>query len=187
MQATALGGGFSNASHQSAHAFRAAMGAMARPGRIYDIAGAIAPAPLSVAAGTLILTLCDPGTPLFLAGAMDCADVRAWVRFHTGAPFSGPAGCTFAVGAWDALLPLSTYPIGTAEYPDRSATLIVEMADLSATGATLRGPGIRETAALALPELAAFQANARAFPLGLDFFFTAGARLAALPRSTRVG
>jgi alpha-D-ribose 1-methylphosphonate 5-triphosphate synthase subunit PhnH len=41
-------------------------------------------------------------------------------------------------------------------------------------------------AALSLPEVAAFQANARAFPLGLDFLFTCGDRLAALPRSTRV-
>lgn len=186
MQSAALSGGFSQAAHQSAHAFRAAMNAMAHPGQIYDISGAQPPAPLSVAAGTLILTLCDPGTPLYLAGAHDCAAVRDWVTFHTGAPFSGPAECAFAVGSWAALCPLAAYPHGTAEYPDRSASLIVEMAALSAQGARLRGPGLKDAVTFSLPEVAAFRANARTYPLGLDFYFTAAARLAALPRSTQV-
>lgn len=82
--------------------------------------------------------------------------------------------------------PLSSYPIGTSEYPDRSATLIVESADLAASGARLTGPGIKEEAQLSLPDLAAFQSNRALFPLGLDFIFTCGDRLAALPRSTKV-
>ena len=158
MQATptgaALGGGFTAAAHQSAHAFRAAMQAMARPGLIVDIGGAVPPAPLSIAAGTLILTLCDPGTPLFLAGDHDCIGVRDWVTFHTGAPLTGAATCSFAVGTWQALLPLSAYPSGTPEYPDRSATLIIEMPLLSATGPILRGPGIKDSAALSVPDVA---------------------------------
>jgi alpha-D-ribose 1-methylphosphonate 5-triphosphate synthase subunit PhnH len=50
----------------------------------------------------------------------------------------------------------------------------------------LRGPGIKDTAALQLPEIRAFQDNAKLFPLGLDFYFTAGDQLAALPRTTKV-
>jgi alpha-D-ribose 1-methylphosphonate 5-triphosphate synthase subunit PhnH len=187
MQDTALVGGFSNAAYQSAHAFRAAMSAMARPGQIGEITGATPPTPLSIAAGTLILTLCDPGTTLYLAGAYDCAAVRDWVTFHTGAPISAPQDCAFAVGAWANLLPLTVYPRGTPDYPDRSATLIVEMSDLLPSGACLRGPGIKEEVMLSLPDLAPFQDNARLYPQGLDFFLTAGAQLAALPRSTRVG
>jgi alpha-D-ribose 1-methylphosphonate 5-triphosphate synthase subunit PhnH len=76
--------------------------------------------------------------------------------------------------------------LGTAEYPDRSATLIVECESLEAAGARLTGPGIRGEARLDLPETEAFFANARRFPLGLDFYFTAGDRVAALPRSTKV-
>jgi len=187
MRAQVLAGGFADAPVDAAHAFRAAMGAMARPGRIHDIAGAQPPAPLSVAAGTLLLTLCDPGTPVHLAGAHDRAEVRDWLTFHTGAPVAGPADCAFALGTWDALGPLSAYPIGTADYPDRSATLIVEMAALRSEGTTLRGPGIRDMAALNLPDAAAFHMNSALYPLGLDFFFTCGAQLAALPRSTRIG
>ena len=57
---------------------------------------------------------------------------------------------------------------------------------LAADGARLTGPGIEAEAALNLPELAAFEANHRCFPLGFDCYFTCGDRLAGLPRSTRV-
>ncbi|MGI1663641.1 phosphonate C-P lyase system protein PhnH [Palleronia sp. KMU-117] len=186
MQATALEGGFAEAPIEAARAFRAAMTALARPGRIETLSGARPPAPLSVAAGTLILTLCDPDTGLFLAPSHDRDGVRDWIAFHTGAPLVGRADAVFALGTWDALLPLSDYRPGTAEYPDRSATLIVEVDRLEAAGATLTGPGIDGAARLGLPEAAAFAANARLFPLGLDFFFTAGDRVAALPRTTKV-
>ena len=186
MQADTLSGAFAAPPVDAAHAFRAVMRVMARPGTIEAVTGATPPAPLSVAAGTVLLTLCDPETPVHLAGEADCAAVRDWITFHTGAPLVGRDDAMFALGTWEALAPLGDYPVGTPEYPDRSATLIVEMAPLEATGARLTGPGIKNTAALSLPEIAAFQANARQFPLGLDFLFTCGDRIAALPRSTRV-
>lgn len=187
MLAETLSGGFSDPAIQSAHAFRSVMEAMARPGTLYDIGGAKPPAPLSNAAGAVLLTLCDTETPVYLAGDADCDTVRSWLAFHTGAPVTGPSRCMFAVGTWQALAPLSGYPIGTAEYPDRSATLIVECAELTDSGATLKGPGIRDHAALSLPDdTAAFQANRALFPLGLDFVFTSGNCLAALPRTTEV-
>ncbi len=182
-----LSGGFANPSHASAHAFRAAMDAMARPGTIHQVTGATPPKPLSVAAGVLILTLCDPDTPLWLAPSHDLSQVRGWITFHTGAPFAALATCAFAIGTWSALGPLSAFPAGTPEYPDRSATLIVEVADLHAPGTRLTGPGIRDTATLPLPDRASFAANAARFPLGVDLFLTCGAELAALPRSTRIG
>ena len=92
----------------------------------------------------------------------------------------------FALGSWAALAPLNAFPIGTPEYPDRSATLIVETKRLENDGARLSGPGIRESASLSLPEGEAFVQNNALFPLGLDFYFTCGERVAALPRSTRI-
>ncbi len=186
METHTLEGGFCAPAIDAAHAFRAVMEAMARPGQIQKIAGATPPAPLSVAAGTVLLTLCDADTPVYLAGDADCETVRAWLAFHTGAPLTGPSHCAFAIGTWEALAPLAAYPVGTAEYPDRSATLIVEQTQLEATGATLKGPGIETTSALSLPETKPFQANHAAFPLGLDFIFSTGDQLAALPRSTEV-
>lgn len=185
MQMQALEGGFTELPVDAAHAFRAVMTAMARPGAILTVTGAMPPAPLSVAAGIVLLTLCDPETPLFLAPGHDSAQLRDWITFHTGAPFVTAPQAMFAVGHWDAL-PLDAFSRGTSEYPDRSATLIVETPSLSNLGPTLRGPGIKDAVCLSLPETEVFQKNARLFPLGLDFIFTSGDRLAALPRSTKV-
>lgn len=185
MQAETLSGGFDDPAIQSAHAFRSVMEAMARPGTINTITGAEPPAPLSQAAGAVLLTLCDTETPVHLAGSADCEAVRSWLAFHTGAPVVGPGEAMFALGTWQALGPLSAYPIGTSDYPDRSATLIVESEAL-AGDACLKGPGIKNEASLNLPEQAAFQANRALFPRGLDFIFTCGDQLAALPRSTEV-
>lgn len=182
----ALQGGFKDAPVESARAFRAAMEAFARPGRIGTLAGALPPAPLSVAAGVLLLTLADPTTPVHLAPSHDTEDLRGWLTFHAGAPLVGPGEAVFAVGTWAALTPVTRFAIGTPEYPDRSTTLIVEMAALVAEGPRLSGPGIRDAAHLSLPEIAAFHANHALYPLGFDVFLTCGDRIAGLPRSTRV-
>lgn len=186
MTPDALLGGFAAAPVQSAHAFRASLEAMARPGTLNSLTGATPPAPLSVAAGVLVLTLCDGTTPVHLAGAHDCPALRDWITFHTGAPLVAAEEAVFAIGAWDALQPVSRFAIGQPDYPDRSATLIVEMPTLSAAGARLTGPGIKGAAHLSLPETQAFRANRALFPLGFDCFFTAGAQVAGLPRSTIV-
>lgn len=186
MRDDVLTGGFSDAPVQSARAFRAALDALARPGRIVTLAGGTAPAPVSPAAATLLLTLCDGETPLHLAPGHDASDVRDWVAFHIGAPIVGPDEAMFALGGWAALGALEAYPIGTPDYPDRSTTLIVEIDQLTDDGPRLTGPGIEVEARLSLPEIAAFQINRARFPLGHDFFFTAGNALAALPRTTRV-
>lgn len=180
-----LEGGFVKGPQDAAHAFRAIMTAMARPGDIREVAGAQPPAPLSVAAGVLILTLCDPETPLYLGAALNIPQVQGWITFHTGAPIVAAERAMFALGDW-ADLDAQNFNLGTPEYPDRSTTLIVELPMLENAGATLRGPGIKDTAHLSLPETDTFQTNAAQFPMGLDFFFTSGNRIAGLPRTTRV-
>ncbi len=182
----ALEGGFENAAIQAAHAFRAALEAMARPGTLHRVEGAAPPAPLSKAAGGLILTLCDGTTPVHLAGRHDCGLVRDWITFHTGAPVVAAGAAQFAVGAWDALQPLDRFAIGLPDYPDRSATLIIEMAQLTAAGVRLSGPGIQDHALLSVPDVATFQANGGQFPCGFDCFLTAGDQVAGLPRSVRM-
>jgi alpha-D-ribose 1-methylphosphonate 5-triphosphate synthase subunit PhnH len=184
--AEALSGGFQDAPHQSARAFRALLEALARPGTIHRLSGAQPPAPLSVAAGVVLLTLCDATTPLHLAGAADRPALRGWVAFHIGAPLVAAEDAAFAVGRWADLQPLSRFRIGQPDYPDRAATLIVETDRLTNHGASLTGPGIETATWLNLPETAAFRANRALFPLGFDSFLTAGDRVAGLPRSTRV-
>ncbi|MBT8154011.1 phosphonate C-P lyase system protein PhnH [Epibacterium ulvae] len=183
---THFAGGFTAPATDAAHAFRAAMNAMARPGQFFDITGAQAPAGISIAAGTLLLTLCDPETKLFLADDVDSEALRVWVTFHTGAPIVPAAEADFALGGWDALLPLDQYRIGTSEYPDRSATLIVEQPAFGAPTAVLSGPGIKDQIQMSLPDVTALQRNTLLFPLGIDLFFTAGSQVMALPRSSQI-
>ena len=179
-------GGFADAPIEAARAFRAVLDALSRPGTLTTLTGANPPAPLSQAAGVLALTLFDATTPVHLAGAHDTPALRDWLVFHTGAPLVSARDASFAIGAWDALQPVTRFSPGTPDYPDRAATLIIEMPELAARGALLRGPGIRDTAQLSLPETTAFQANHALFPLGFDAFLTSGDRLAGLPRSTQV-
>ena len=85
--------------------------------------------------------------------------------------------------------PLSAFPVGSAEYPDRSTTLITETNLLGREGSNacrLTGPGIQNFYTLCLPDPALMQANAALFPLGLDFILTSESSVAALPRSTRI-
>lgn len=186
MTPQALLGGFTDAPIQSARAFRACLEALARPGTLWTVEGAVPPAPISVAAGVLILTLCDGTTPVHLGPSVDLPVVRDWVTFHTGAPLVSAKAASFALGTWADLSPVSRFAIGLPDYPDRAATLIVEMPALTATGPRLTGPGIATAAHLSLPETAAFRANRALFPMGFDTYLTCGTRIAGLPRSTIV-
>lgn len=180
-----LSGGFADPARDAAQAFRAVLEAMARPGTIQTVAGGRVPG-LSGAAATVLLTLTDATTPLHLAGGFAADGIRRWIAFHIGAPLVAAGDAAFALGTWDDLQPVTRFGIGQPSYPDRSATLIVETADLSNQGPRLTGPGIRDGIRLSLPETDAFRANRALFPLGFDTILTCGDRLAALPRTTIV-
>lgn len=183
---TMLETGFLMPSIQSAESFRILMDCMARPGLIGQLSGRCAPAPASLAASAAMLTLCDSSTGIYLAPSHDNAALREWIAFHCGSLVVRPEQADFAIGRWDELGPLDRYRHGEAEYPDRSVTLLVACDRLEPRGARLSGPGIKEAHHLNLPEIAAFQANWARFPFGFDCFFTAGAQIAALPRTTKV-
>jgi len=176
--------------------FREAMEAMARPGVPRDLPAAPGqPAPLQPATAALLLTLCDLDTPVWLDhAACDSGEVAAWLRFHRGTPIAGrPEQAAFAVVADPASLPLlDHFRLGDPDYPDRGATLLIQVADFrDDRGPLWSGPGIAaplRLQPLGLPDRvwAERRALAPLFPLGLDLVFTAGTRLVALPRSTRL-
>lgn len=180
-------GGFADPAPDTARAFRAILTAMSRPGTIVQVAGAFAPAPASPAMAAALLVLADGTTPVHLAGRHDTPALRQWLAFHTGAATAPRAAATFGAGDWDALLPLTDWNPGTEDYPDRSATLIVALDRLENDGLRLTGPGIETESRLSLPDPAPLHWNAARFPLGLDLILTCGDRLAALPRTTRIG
>src|SRR5262249_8284357 len=92
----------------------------------------------------------------------------------------------------DAMPPLARFDIGTDEFPDRSATVIVQTRGLSeGPGRRLTGPGIAGESRLEVSGLPAslwraLDANHALFPRGVDVLLTDGARLVALPRTTKV-
>jgi alpha-D-ribose 1-methylphosphonate 5-triphosphate synthase subunit PhnH len=176
----------------SQRAFRTLLDAMARPGRIVTFAGpATAPQGLGLAAAAVALTLVDMDTSVWLSPA--CADAAAWLRFHCGARFAAaPGESRFAFATSNDCPDLGSLDPGTNEYPDRSTTLVLEVAALGAgAGIELRGPGIESVATAAVegvpPGLwAQREALHELFPRGIDIVFASGARALALPRTTRV-
>ena len=176
--------------------FRAVMDAMARPGKPQTLSPKLAPpAPLSRGAGAIALTLLDYESPFWLDATLARAsDVAQWLRFHTGAPIARDAkDAAFAFFADPAGVPeFETFAPGTAEYPDRSTTLVLQVEHLSGHETmTLRGPGIAGERTFAISPcpaelVARLQGNHALFPRGLDLLFVTNEAMAAIPRSTRV-
>jgi len=187
--------GFGDAVRQSQSTFRLALAAMARPGSIENCnPQLLPPPPLSAPAAALLLTLADFETPVWLDHQLaESPEVADFVRFHTGARLvASPAAAAFAVVADAARLPpLGGFQQGTPEYPDRSTTILMQVATLEARGWRLEGPGIPHAARLrAAPVPSQFLSelarNRSRFPRGVDIFFITNYAIAALPRSVRL-
>jgi len=187
--------GLADPTLDSQRIFRSLLEAMAHPGRIVDVAVELqAPSPLHPAAAAACLTMLDFDTPLWLDEAAARPDAVEWLRFHSGAPIvSRPQAARFSLIADPQGMPSpDTFDSGTAEYPERSATLILQVQSLlGGTGRRLRGPGIADEARLEVAGVPdAFwtwmAANHALFPCGVDVVLSAGRVIAALPRTTEV-
>ncbi|ADZ68862.1 phosphonate C-P lyase system protein PhnH [Polymorphum gilvum] len=189
--------GFADPVHDAQRVFRTVMTALSRPGliRSLDSAGLQPPAPLTPTAAALALTLLDYDTPLWLDGPLARSrDVCAWLKFHTGAPVvAQPLEAAFALVSDPEHMPgLGNFPAGTAEYPDRSATLILQVRQIAdRPGVILSGPGIASEQPFSAAPLSPLfwdqaRENRRLFPRGADILFAADGRIAGLPRSTTI-
>lgn len=195
LQTQALEGGFEATVFGAQATFRALMEAMARPGTIQECSAECAPpVPLGAAQGAVALTLCDHDTPVWLSPKLAHALLTAWIGFHTGAELvSGPSHAVFAFLASGEPLPdFHGFAMGSQDYPDRSATLVIELPALTGGERMIaRGPGIkacRSIAPVGLPGdfLRRWKANRALFPRGIDLVLTSGKTLLALPRSTEL-
>lgn len=185
--------GFAEPVHDAQAAFRAALDALARPGRLQRLNRlAHAPAGLRPAAAALLLALADYETPLWLDAQAQPA--APFLRFHTGAPLcEAPADAAFAVVGADAQLPaLREFALGSDAQPERSTTVIVEVAALREGGPwRLSGPGIEREHRLTVEGLrpdfiAEWNALRALFPRGVDLLLTCGETLCGLPRTTAI-
>src|SRR6201996_6411545 len=176
--------------------FRSVMEAMARPGSVQRVTASVG-TPHQMMRGTaaIALTLFDHDTPIWLDDKMsETTEVARWLKFHAGAPVVTDASISaFAlIGEGSALPDLDRFSFGSSEYPDRSTTLIIQVASLTQGPAyELRGPGIDGSAVLN----AAFEPrdlfdrlaiNAALFPRGIDVVLVADDAIVAIPRTPRL-
>ncbi len=194
--------GFSDSTAQSQVVFRSALDAMARPGTPVSIPAAslVSPTPgTHAAAASVLLALLDQDCTLWLSPTLADGPAAAWLRFHTGCLMV--QDCSKADFVWAAsiaeLPPLKQLKQGSAEYPDQSATCVVDVtawriaAASEADAVSLRGPGVRDVLTLAVDGMDAgfvqqhhaIQAHA---PCGVDIFCCAGDAVLGFPRSVRL-
>lgn len=175
--------------------FRDLLTALSYPGRPVTLRRTPAdpPAPLVPATAAVALTLFDLDTPVFLDAAAAHPAVTGYLRFHAGCPLTAdPAAARFAViAAAEAMPPLGAFALGEPDYPDRSATVIVQIAGFTGGAARrLTGPGIRDAVTAAPAGLAPrfwadWAANGEIYPRGVDVILAAGDAILGLPRTTR--
>lgn len=185
--------GLDNPTYDSIKVFRAVANAMSHPGAIQAVdARPPAPVQLAPACAALCLALLDGDTPLWMQHHQPL--VKEYLRFHCGCPITPHSrSASFALITSTSALPeLGVFNAGCAEYPDESATLLIQVQHLSnAGGVTLRGPGLREPCRLEVGGMPAdywraIQESRAQFPLGVDIVFVWGKHIAALPRSTQI-
>ena len=160
------------------HSFRRLLKAMSEPGVIVALHQLKRGwQPLNIATTSVLLTLADNDTPVWLSTPLNNDIVNQSLRFHTNAPLvSQPEQATFAV---------------TDEAISSEQLNALSTGTLSG-GRMLRltGAGIAEERMIApqLPECILHELTERPhpFPLGIDLILTCGERLLAIPRTTHV-
>ena len=198
-----MGRGFSNPTLCSQAVFRQSLVALSLPGqpqaldlRLSNPAMQV-PQNAHAAAAALLLALLDQDCKVWLSGGFASSDAAAWLRFHTGCTLvTDPGQADFVWVAHANELPaFENLAQGNAQYPDQSATCVIQVTDFDTTPSsqawTLSGPGVNGTAHLKLVGLSenfvSLRRNSQVHaPCGIDFFFTHNDTLLGLPRSTQV-
>lgn len=188
--------GFADEVFDAQACFRRCLEAFSFPGRILEVPVDLRPpAPMTPAAAACLLTLADMDTPVWLDhAAAETSTIADFLRFHRGVRMTAaPRECHFALVCDAGHLPSpERFALGSDEYPEASSTVLVQVEDFDINAGPLwHGPGLREPIRLwprGLPEtfLEERRAMNELFPRGVDYLFTCGRRLAALPRTTRL-
>ncbi|MCI4214768.1 phosphonate C-P lyase system protein PhnH [Dickeya dianthicola] len=183
--------GFSYPWRDAQYTFRRILKAMSEPGVVVSLDHDNGWDGLSSSATAVVLTLMDRETPLWLDPVLSQEVLLSNLRFHTGVKLVEREAAAFALLPVSRELSLAGFAAGDEMAPENSATLVLEVPALGG-GRALRliGPGIAEARMIA-PQLPAsvldyLEHRPHAFPAGLDFLFTCGSTLMALPRTTHV-
>ena len=198
--------GFADPVIGSQRTFRAALEALAHPGKIVLLQSDIEPVSgLCQTAAALLLALLDSDCSLWVDPAIRATAAIGWLTFHTGCPVAtDPGSARFAWISSLAELPaFSAFCFGTDRDPDTASTLLINVPALEAeartghecVGLRLQGPGIALERTIFLPDVdfsyvarfvALRAANHAKFPAGVDVFLTSPHAVVGLPRTTLV-
>ena len=192
---SSLKAGLDDPIHDAQGVFRSLLHVMSRPGDVKSLKKCCEGVyPLNPVMAATALTLLDFETPFWLCEKLDVPDVATYLPFHTGAKrVADPAKADFLfVDSPESLPDLSEVRSGTPEYPDQSATIVLDITTFG-VGKMVRlsGPGIENITNFSADNLddmfwhMAIKNNA-GFPLGVDFIFCGIDAVAALPRSTKI-
>jgi len=193
--------GFANEFHTSQLVFRTALKALSYPGRVIEMEhDAITPSDANPVASGLLLALLDSETSLWCSNPSTMCAAADWLQFHTDCSvLTSPESADFLWVKNIRDLPnLKDCKLGTDQYPDKSATCVIEVPHLreeSPWPFTLKGPGIQFEEHLHIQGweekdheefLKFWKANNLLFPCGIDIFFCDGHSLLGLPRTTQL-
>jgi len=175
------------------YSFRRILKALSEPGSVVTLPSMPGFGKLGSASACVLLTLIDKDTPLWISPQLDDDVLRQNLRFHTGALLTeDPSSVSFALaqGSLDSAT-LLAFPCGDEMSPELATSVIVQLESLEGgTPLRLLGPGIEHPRVICpqLPQAVTEYLLNRPhrFPLGLDFMFTCGEQLLALPRTIRV-
>lgn len=192
---TGLAPGFNDPVMDSQSTFRIILEAMARPGRIFNLPVLPeTPSPLYPSAGAICLSLLDLDTPVWLDDALFKKEIRQYLGFHCGCPFT-PNGkeASFALAGDCRNIPaLESFALGSMEYPETSTTLIIQVESLeNKPGVRFSGPGIENEEYIAATGLPGgfwreVRANNSLFPRGVDIFLVGPGSVCGAPRTVQV-
>lgn len=170
--------------------FRVLLNAMAHPGKFYDLSFIGDNSYLYL----VLKTLLDCEVTFAVFGT-NRERLSREIRLLTGAVESEVEDADFLIITDESSRgEIERAKIGTAEYPDRGATLIysIEKGNSNPVNLRLAGPGIHGELGLSVygiakKEFLTLKGINRNYPLGLDSIFVFGdGKILCLPRSTRI-
>jgi alpha-D-ribose 1-methylphosphonate 5-triphosphate synthase subunit PhnH len=144
---------------------------------------------------SVVLTLCDMDTTVWLDAQSNTAHAQRFLRFHCGCPLAGsPANAAFAVVTNHGLMPaLDEFSLGSAEYPEKSTTVLLasDVDDDAGECVRINGPGVDGQGRVPLSWLPRgflenWRDNGRLFPRGVDLILVGRAHVVGLPRTLKM-
>jgi alpha-D-ribose 1-methylphosphonate 5-triphosphate synthase subunit PhnH len=188
--------GFAHPVFESQGTFRVILEAMSRPGTVVPLpVKAAGPAGWSASMTSAVLTLCDMDTPVWLDAACNTEDALRFLRFHCGCPLTdAPAKASFAVVTRHELMPsFDEFSLGSAEYPEKSTTVLLasDLSSDSGDAVRISGPGVDGEGRIPLSWLPSgfirmWSHNNRLFPRGIDLILVGHDQVVGLPRTLKM-